>query len=359
MKTINQLSVIILLTLSLLSFSVTGNAQNLLSNGSFNNGTTNWTSNDMAVEINPENVYGGSSSSNRTAEIDAQVGLRQRVSNVLKGYYYQLTYKATRRTNGAPAAVGLRVRIVGSSTNTVYLNNTKVYTNASFGFVNETLVFFLPSNITDSHVFVEFTAFNNNSTLGVIVDDLQLILLGSLPVKWESFTASNINNSVILNWATAAEVNNEYFVIERAGNNNQFDSIGRLKASSSRNYRFVDQKPGTVNMYRIRQVDADGKFQYSKVITIRTGAQENEMKLFPTQAQSAITIQIASDKNIEVSIIITDLNGRVVKQIKKSILNGVNQQVIDITGLQSGVYYAVVRSSDLSINQNKSFHKVD
>ncbi len=359
MKTINQLSAIVLLTLSLLAFSVSSDAQNLLKNGNFNNGANNWNSNDMLVEINAENVYGGRSSSNQTAEIDAQVGLRQRVSNVLKGYHYQLTFKASRRTNGGPASMGLRVRVVGTSTNTVYLNNTKTYTNTSFGFTTETLGFFLPSTITDSHVFVEFTAFNNNTTLGVIVDDLQMNLLGSLPVKWESFTASSVNSGVVLNWATASEINNDYFIIERASNSNQFDSIGKVNANLARNYRFTDQQPGAVNMYRIRQVDMNGNSQYSKVITIRTGGQQNEMKLFPTQAQSNITIQIASDKNIEVSFIVTDLNGRLLKQIKKSVSNGVNQQVIDINGLPNGAYYIVVRSGDLSINQTKSFHKVD
>ena len=253
--------------------------------------------------------------------------------------------------------MGVRVRVTGSTSNTAYVNQTKTYTNTSFGFTTETVVFFVPANATDNNLIVSFAAFNNSTTLGVIVDDIQLILLGSLPVKWESFTGNNVNNSVVLNWTTAAEINNDYFVIERANGSNQFDSIGRVNSSSSRTYRFVDQKPGkNVNIYRIRQVDIDGNAQYSKVITVTNSTEVSNMKLFPTQARSTVTLQLNSNNNPEFSILVTDVNGRIIKQIGQF---RQTQQTIDVTGLQAGVYYVVVRSADLSINQTKAFHKVD
>lgn len=363
MKTLNFFTTIANLLFVLLISASSLNAQNLLNNGSFNAGTGHWNSSGMSVEINSENVYGGSSSSNPTAEIDAQVGLRQRVNNILKGYYYQFSFKGSRRTNGStPASVGIRLRIVGTNTNTVYYQFTKSYTNTSFSFTTETLVFFLPANMTDNHIFVEFTAHNNSSTHGVIVDDVQMVLLGSLPVKWESFTASTNPNDkrVVLNWVTSFENNNKYFVVERSGTNNQFDSIGSVNSNNSGEYRFVDNLSIAGNkLYRIRQVDLDGKFQYSKVLIVQSKEAKQANKLFPTMAQSSITIQVSMEQKAELIYSITDINGRIFKQIKHAVNDGLNQQLIDIAGLPIGTYYVVATSSGGSIIPAMRFHKVE
>lgn len=363
MKTKNLFTTTAYLLLVLMISSASLNGQNILTNGNFTAGTGHWTSGSMSVEINPENVYGGNSSSNSTAEIDGQVGLRQRVNNILKGYYYQFSFKASRRTSGStPASVGIRLRIVGTNTSTVYYQFTKSYTNTSFSFSTETLVFFLPANMTDNHIFVEFTAHNNTSTHGVIADDVQMVMLGSLPVKWESFTAStNPNdNRVVLNWVTSFENTNKYFVVERSGTNNQFDSIGTVNGNNRGEYRFVDnQRIAGNKLYRIRQVDLDGKFQYSKVLIVQSKEAKQTHKLFPTMAKTSITIQVSVEQKAELIYSITDINGRIFKQIKHSVNDGLNQQLIDIARLPIGTYYVVANSSGGSIIPAMRFHKVE
>lgn len=92
-----------------------------------------------------------------------------------------------------------------------------------------------------------------------------------LPVTWLSFTALNKSGLGLLNWETAYEFNNLFFVIERSSNGVHFDSIGSIYPEGDRTrggrYSFIDSLAGTseVLYYRIRQVDRDGQFSYSAI----------------------------------------------------------------------------------------------
>jgi len=93
-----------------------------------------------------------------------------------------------------------------------------------------------------------------------------------LPITLVSFKVSDSDdNSVNLIWATASERNFDKFVIERSGDGLVFESIGEVKgvgtSSTLQNYSFADANPlsGT-NYYRLKSVDLDNSFAYSKTI---------------------------------------------------------------------------------------------
>lgn len=348
----------------LLASSFAGNGQNLLSNPNFSNGSSSWNINNMPVEINPKSVYGGSGN-NSVAEIDKQVGLRQKVS-INAGLNYQISFMATRRTSGGTiAAPGIRLRIVGKSSGTEYLNYTRTFNNSSFAFTSITQTFTIPANSTDNQVYVELTAYNNNTTLGVIVDDFQLISFanGALPVQWAGFTASLRNNAAQLQWQTAAEWNSSYFVIERATNGNDFDSIGNKAAMGSstgiQSYQFVDATIGNGSYaYRIRQVDIDGKTNFSKIIVLTQQATAAAVRVFPSAARSTINLMLNSDRAKTAMVMIMDASGRVVVKNTVAFQAGENQQSINISQLAGGAYFVQVRNADGSLLPAQRFCKV-
>ena len=222
---------IIMLFLSVPIFSFSQNSQNLLTNSDFSSGYTAWNLTGMAVEINIENIYGGPSKTNLTAEVDAFVGLRQKMP-VIPGKIYTINFKASRRTSrSTPASVGIRLMITGDASGTTYVDFTMEYSNTVFGFTNEGQTFTLPPTSKDKAVIVEFTNFNNNSTHGVILDDVFMAATGtsSLPVQLISFTGELRNEQTILNWRSCCESNNRYFIVERSANGNHYYSIGRLR----------------------------------------------------------------------------------------------------------------------------------
>jgi len=101
-----------------------------------------------------------------------------------------------------------------------------------------------------------------------------------LPVELISFTSSNINNKVLLNWQTATEVNNYGFEIERSvaqisNLRNNWEKIGFVSghgnSNSPKDYSFIDVNPPSGKLqYRLKQIDTDGSFQYSHVVEVET-----------------------------------------------------------------------------------------
>ena len=107
----------------------------------------------------------------------------------------------------------------------------------------------------------------------------------ALPVELSSFTADVNTNNVTLNWKTSTEVNNNGFEIQR-GVRNQKSEVGNWQkvgfvqgtgnSNSPKEYNFTDKNliGGTNFVYRLKQIDNDGKYQYSK---------EVEVKIIPNQ----------------------------------------------------------------------------
>ena len=118
----------------------------------------------------------------------------------------------------------------------------------------------------------------------IVLKTATLSVIPPLPVELTSFTASVINNSVVLNWVTATELNNYGFEVERASFSASslrvWEKIGFVNGNgtttSPNNYSFEDKiitsgKPayrsGTYS-YRLKQIDNDGQFEYSKTIEV-------------------------------------------------------------------------------------------
>ncbi len=120
--------------------------------------------------------------------------------------------------------------------------------------------------------------------------------LDALPVTLTSFTGQSSNNQNELRWQTAEEVQNEGFEVERSSNAKSFERIGfvkgALESKEANNYNFTDSQPlaGT-NYYRLKQLDSDGGFAYSRIIAIMPTSDESLLVLYPNPTTDEITIR--------------------------------------------------------------------
>lgn len=94
-----------------------------------------------------------------------------------------------------------------------------------------------------------------------------------LPITLIEFIGKQVNGKNQLSWKTASEKNNDYFVIERTFDNNNFELIGSVlsvgNSNTIQNYTLIDSNPFRgINYYRLKQVDNDGEFTFSKLISI-------------------------------------------------------------------------------------------
>ena len=192
-------------------------AQNLVTNSSFAGGASTGWSTSASIEINPQTTYGGPSSSIYVTELDNERNISQQVC-VLPGLTYTFSYQASRRPqSGTPANPGVTVKIIGSYTSTGYVNNTQTYNNTTWSAQTQTMSFTIPANSTDKKVQIQFLSYNNSSTYGVLVWDVQLAPAASnaLSISGPSSSAVGVGNTYSVNNSPASASYNWSFSNDR------------------------------------------------------------------------------------------------------------------------------------------------
>ena len=190
--------------------------------------------------------------------------------------------------------------------------------------------------------FTSFSPFSISSSTSV------------LPVNIISFSANKLDRAIQLNWQVASEKNIAGYELERSAEGNNFSKIVDIQVSTNNNYSFTDLQPlQGINFYRLKMIDADGKFTYSKVVAINMDSRNVRLQIFPNPARNILNIQVNGfSENALLQII--DITGRKVKEEKIS-LNGTTSVSVDINNLSKGTYNLLLKGN--SINEQKKFVK--
>ncbi len=144
----------------------------------------------------------------------------------------------------------------------------------------------------------------------------------ALPVTISDLRAVTTNRDIAVSWKTSNESNNKGFEIQRSNNNADWYAIGFVngagESATTRSYGYSDKSlaPG-LYYYRLKQIDQDGKFKISSVVTA-TVAGKGAISLFqnypnPFNGSSSIRFDLPAAQKIRLSIF--DMSGREVKVI--------------------------------------------
>ena len=177
-----------------------------------------------------------------------------------------------------------------------------------------------------------------------------LISGGYLPVELVSFSAAALSNSVALNWKTATENNNMGFDIEKSSDGNVFKKISFVKGKGSTTeenlYTFTDKNVNTgTYYYRLRQIDYNGTYSYSNVVTVKIGTSPERFSLFqnyPNPFNPTTKIQYAVGSRQLVTLKVYDMTGKEVATLVNKIQTAGNYEVQFSAGskqLASGIYF--------------------
>lgn len=178
--------------------------------------------------------------------------------------------------------------------------------------------------------------------------------ISTLPVRFTQFIGRADNGSVHLNWNTSQEINNSHFDIQRSGNGNDFETIGSVKALGGLNnaYQFTDNKTGTINFYRLKQVDINGTSTYSRVILIRGDLDKIGAKISPNPFRGNLNVSFQLSKEETVTIRLYNQSGQLIKQQITKANSGVNTvNVNDLATLPAGNYTLEVKTTELTHRQ--------
>ncbi|MEM1324205.1 MAG: hypothetical protein AAGG75_28360, partial [Bacteroidota bacterium] len=165
---------------------------------------------------------------------------------------------------------------------------------------------------------IEGNSFGATNTLA----DPGIQILGQvnavLPVELTDFTAENMEDkAVVLNWTTASEEENHYFVVEHSDDGTEFEEVELIKGNGTtydvQNYSFMHEFPRNGNnYYRLRQVDYDGTYSYSgiRVVTLKL---DNVFSFQPTIAKDYVNVTLSERFNDNTAVLMVfDLSGRMV-----------------------------------------------
>ena len=160
-------------------------------------------------------------------------------------------------------------------------------------------------------------------------------------------------------WITSMEINSDYFAIERTLDVNRgFEEVGTVEAAGNSAEELVytfddyDIYESGVYYYRLRQVDLDGAYEYSKVIAIEVefdGEQEQEIALgvYPNPAYSMINVDVTVKKDAIFEGGFYDAIGQLVMKIDGQNLEpGKTSMQVDIDDLPVGTYLLRVQIDD-------------
>ncbi|MCX6208450.1 MAG: hypothetical protein NTZ59_02825 [Bacteroidetes bacterium] len=177
------------------------------------------------------------------------------------------------------------------------------------------------------------------TTIGTLNNCVQV----PVPITLGDFNSTIKENKIVLDWQTLTETNNNFFEIEHSTDGKKFNAIGNVaakKTSGVNNYSFIDEKPHYLNHYRLKQIDNDGKFSYSKILFVKM-ANANPLTIINAPAKSVLQVNIALDNSKLDALELYDLYGRKLKEYKA--IQG-NQQ-LNIKQLVSGKYILLLKTT--------------
>lgn len=157
-----------------------------------------------------------------------------------------------------------------------------------------------------------------------------------LPSQWLSFTAQIQDNKVMLNWSTANEQNTKDFIIQHGSNGTDWNDIAVVAATGNSNtisnYSYLHSTPvKSMNFYRIRQRDIDGRSSYSDIRSVKFITEKFPFTILENPViNGALQVQV----NSAATLSLYNNNGKLLWQ--KQVNPGT--QTIDVSGYAKGIY---------------------
>jgi len=177
-----------------------------------------------------------------------------------------------------------------------------------------------------------------------------------LPIKFVpgSFKAIQSANNVVVSWATASEIDNAGFEVERSTDGKAFSKIGYVVTKSLNgnsnlqlDYNFTDKSPvpGVDNYYRLKQVDNDGSYTYSSVVLTHIG-QSVLFNVYPNPAGDYINVGNAAIGN---TLRIIGMDGKVYRATEVT----TNPQKVSLSNIPSGLYFVQIVKENIVMESVK------
>jgi hypothetical protein len=176
----------------------------------------------------------------------------------------------------------------------------------------------------------------------------------SLPVELVSFGGMSLNEKIKLYWTTASEENCKEYIIEKTRNAMDFAEVTHVKAAGNStsllNYKAYDTAPlHGKNFYRIKQIDYNGDFTYSKLIAVNYAELSSGISIIPNPATDMTSIEFNSAGDYPVLLKLIDMQGKIIINKHFASTEGSNEFVLDTRQVAKGIYSLQLLYDDQNI----------
>ncbi len=173
-----------------------------------------------------------------------------------------------------------------------------------------------------------------------------------LPITLLNFEASLALKTIVLEWETAMEINNDRFVIERSVNGVDFHRIGMLLGQGTTTtyhaYKFVDKEAyflaPRVFYYRLKQLDDNGQYTYSPIEVIKMASLDTEVSTYPNPVENELTVRFSSESQEDYSLSILNNLGQEVRYLDP--LPRHTETIVDLSDLPAGSYWLRIQEGE-------------
>jgi hypothetical protein len=165
----------------------------------------------------------------------------------------------------------------------------------------------------------------------------------TLPVELLNFDVACKNNRIEFNWATASEMNADYFLILRSDDGIDFTPVAQISvtgnSSQAVDYQYVlDDVPGSATYFQLVQVDMDGTHHDWDIKSVNCSDNKNiQLKIFPNPINNGIFKLYSSTRLTNVRIGIFSLDGKLIFETEMTLNQGYNE-IIPNQKLKTGTY---------------------
>ncbi len=180
----------------------------------------------------------------------------------------------------------------------------------------------------------------------------EIIVTPTTPVEMTYFEGRAKQCSAALEWETASEEQNDYFMVEHSFDGRTFNSIGIVKGHGTtsvvQNYTFEHENVRqNLNHYRLKQVDYDGTFAYSDIVSVNSNCYKEERgitSIFPNPTTGEVKVKFYMENAQDVELIISDMMGRTITSSNIQLNQGNNLFDINMTDQKSGIYFIQMKN---------------
>ncbi|MFM2269400.1 MAG: hypothetical protein RL757_2841 [Bacteroidota bacterium] len=156
-----------------------------------------------------------------------------------------------------------------------------------------------------------------------------------MDIELEAFSAVHTGGGALLAWKTASEVNVSHFEIQRSSDGKNFKTIGKINAQNRpARYELKDANAiNAITYYRLKNMDLDGTFEYSKIISLDAAATVAGVKLYPNPVSDVLFVENVLGQDVE---IINSIGQTIMKE------QAVEQTSFSMAQFSNGIYFVKI-----------------